>query len=580
MRPHRLPGSRSLLVLLTTSLVSAGPLGCGGDDGAPIDPPPDASPPPAATLALLGPVDHLTRASMALRGVRPSLAELDAVAADPAALPGLVDGYLAGPEFAATMRDLHAETFLLRLELPTISLPAIGPLAGKTATELNGALWDEPLRLIEHVITTGRPYTEIVTADYTMANQIVADAWGTPHTGAAAAWQVQRYTDGRPMAGVLTTSALAYRVRSAGANFNRGRANLLSAALLCHDYLDSDIVVDTSIDLSDPDIVANAVVANPSCAGCHQTLDPLGSFYFGMRANAAPVSIEREGYPYRMFDPAKVDDWARATGRPPGFFGAPAATMPELGAAIAADPRFARCAASRFAGYLTQRDRRDVAGAWVARLQAEFVASGFDARALARAVVLSDEFRVSHSTDAAEAEGVVGLLKARPEQLDRMIADLTGFRWTTDSTQGFRGAPMGRSNLLTGDYIGYRVLAGGIDGYYVTTPVFTMTASSSLVLRALAVAAATHVVDHDLAAAAADRRLLVASDPAEPSEAAVRTQLVGMHARILGERLAADDPAIDLDLALFTDVAAASDVRRAWILTVTALLSDLRAVYY
>lgn len=111
-----------------------------GDDVAP--PPPDVS----ATAVYLSPVQHLTRASMVLRGIRPSLAELQQVQADPTALPGIVDRYLDSPEFGQTIRELHNETLLLEIEQPTFTFPATGPLATATARQINGR-FEEPLRL-------------------------------------------------------------------------------------------------------------------------------------------------------------------------------------------------------------------------------------------------------------------------------------------------------------------------------------------------------------------------------------------------------------------------------------------------
>ena len=60
-----------------------------------VPPTPDAAPDPVSpTVVYLTPTQHLTRASMALRGVRPSLEDLRAVEADPQALGGIVDRYL------------------------------------------------------------------------------------------------------------------------------------------------------------------------------------------------------------------------------------------------------------------------------------------------------------------------------------------------------------------------------------------------------------------------------------------------------------------------------------------------------
>lgn len=565
------------------ALAVAGAAGCdapfvGGDD----DPTGDDDPgDPPAGVALLSPTEHLVRASMMLRGTRPSIEELERVAADPDALPAIVDEYLDSPAFGAVIRDLHNETLLLRVEQPQLTLAAVDALGARTFAEINGSIFEEPLRLIEHVVTNDLPYTEIVTADYTLADGVVAAAWGLPYAGDGGSWEVTAWDDGRPAAGILSSSALYLRHRSAGANFHRGRANVISRGLLCHDYLAADILVDTSIDLSDPDVVADAVRANPSCAGCHQTLDPLGSFLHGFRGQVNVNQIA--SYPLALYNPGTEGRWRTTTRRPPGFFGQPGERLDDLGRMIADDPRFAQCAARRFAAYFTQVELDDLPIEWIARLGDDFAAGGHDAKALARAIVLSDHARVSHVADAddATAEALVGMLRTRPEQLDLLFRDLTGFRWLTDSTRRIRNMPVGRTNLLRADFLGFRALAGGIDGYFVTDPTHTTNAVSSLVLRTLAAQAAAHVVEADLAAPPAERRLLTLVDADVRDPDTIRAQLAALHARIYGRLDPADGEAVDETYALFSAaLAAEDDVVHAWKLTLTAMLGDLSVAYH
>jgi hypothetical protein len=530
------------------------------------------------TAVYLTPPQHLTRISLALRGMRPSVAELEQVEANPDALPAIIDRYLESPAFAETIKELHNETLLLRIEVPQFTYPAIGPLLGKTAREINTGKFDEPLRLIEDIVMNDQPYTKIVTADYTMTNEVTAAMWGMTHTGAADAWTRSALPDARPKLGILSSNAIYDRYRSAGFNFNRGRANFISRALLCHDFLESDIMADTSVDLADPDVVANAVVQNSACAGCHQTMDPLASYLFTFRNTLAPVAVD--AYPITYYSPTTANRWMTANKRPPMFFGVSTGNTTGLGAAIANDPRFAKCAATRFASYFTEVAQRDISNAWVARLQKAFVDSQFNAKALTKAIMLSDEFRISHDSDAAAAETTIGTLKLRPEQLHRMIRDLTGFNWSTTAGT-LRGMPYGTANLLESDHIGFRVLAGGIDSYFVTDYVHTMNATSSLVAKSAAAAAADFVVEHDLAAAAADRTLftkaaVTATDPAE-----IRAQIAHLHARIYGELVAPDSAEVDETLALYDEAFAASSNRaRAWKLTLIGMLSNFRALFY
>jgi hypothetical protein len=565
---------RTRMRILASLLAGAALAACSGSSS----PPPDDHP-GDSTVVLLTPTQHLTRASLALRGLRPSTEDLRAVEADPAALPAIVDRYLGTPEFGETIKELHNETLLLRVEQGFLTLPAIGGLTGATATQINGAVFDEPLRLIEDIVMTDQPYTSIVTADYTMANGAVAEIWGLPHGGPYEVWQRAKWTDGRGAAGVLATSVLYHRHRSAGFNYNRGRANVIAGALLCHDFLDSDIEIDTSVDLSDPDVVANAVVTNPSCAGCHQTLDPLASYLFGFRAQINVGNIP--SYPVPYYLPGQVNRWQVTNRRPPMFFGQPAAGLTGLGRAIAGDPRFARCAATRFASYLTEVAPDSLPRAWIARLQRALTDSNFSAKQLAKAIVLSDEFRVSHDTDAAAAERVVGALKLRPEQLSRMLRGLTGFSWTTTSNLPLRGIRYGTADLLQSDFIGFRVLAGGIDSYFVTAPVHTMNATSSLVARNAAAAAADFVVERDAAAPAAQRTLFTVAPVDATAEDRVRAQLAHLHARIYGELVDAVSPEVGETYALFADaLAGTNDPRRAWKVTLIGMLSDFRSLFY
>ena len=99
----------------------------------PATPPPPLPPDPLPdTVVFLSPAEHLSRASMALRGVRPTVEQLRAVEADPGMIPLIVDGYLASPEFGKTMRELHNETLLVRVEQPTMTYPAVAPLTAVT----------------------------------------------------------------------------------------------------------------------------------------------------------------------------------------------------------------------------------------------------------------------------------------------------------------------------------------------------------------------------------------------------------------------------------------------------------------
>lgn len=108
-----------------------------------------------------------------------------------------------------------------------------------------------------------------------------------------------------------------------------------------------------------------------------------------------------------------------------------------------------------------------------------------------------------------------------------------------------------------------------------------MNATASLVARRAAQLAAAHVIAHDAVAAPAARWLFTQAPVDARERASVRAQLAELHGRIFSELVAPDDPALDDTAALYEGALAASgDPRRAWTVTLTGMLSDLRALYY
>lgn len=437
---------------------------------------------------------HLMRVSMALRGVRPSIEDIETIEKDPTAIAALIDGYLESAEFGETVMDLHNEAWLLRDE--TTLFPAVDDLAGRPVAEVNRSVTDAPLELIRHIVQSDRPYTDIVTTSDVRADADVARLWGVPYSGSGD-WETTQWTDGRPAAGILSSSWVFYRHISVGLNYNRGRANRVSTALLCYNFLNTDVSIDSPIDLSDPDAVAQAVTTQPECVSCHQTLDPLASFFWGHVGAVNTGAIT--DYPVPYYNPSFEVAWQFLGTPAPGFFGSPGTDLEDLGAMIAADPGFANCAARRFSGYLTQRDPDNVPLLEVDELANRFSEGGFHAKELAKEVVLSEAFRGAETPE---------YLIVRPAQWARMIEDLTGYNMDFDFPFDIGGAPFGTVNLADSDLLGFRTLGGGIDARFVTTPSHSMNPTASLFMRTFAADAAGTVVDEDFAQPASERRLL------------------------------------------------------------------------
>lgn len=248
--------SRWILAALLLALAA-----CGGDAVHEPDPQmgePDLGEDDPQEGAWLTPVQHLARASLSLRGQRPSLSELRQVQQDPELLPVIVDSYLEDPGFGQTMRDMHNEIWQLRSYAHMFA--GAGSLQGEELMDINQSLWESPLRLIEHVVVHNRPYSEVVTADYAVANGLVARIWGLEYDGDGQEWVRTRWdapTDQpgpwadprRPHAGILSDSFLFTRYDTTGSNLNRGRANAVSRSLLCFDFLEQEVSLTGEVDL-------------------------------------------------------------------------------------------------------------------------------------------------------------------------------------------------------------------------------------------------------------------------------------------------------------------------------------------
>ena len=589
--------------------------GCGPDGSDPELDLKDTTRPTqvAPSVVLLTPAERLNRISMALRGIRPSYEDMMAVDEDPSILESIVDDYLDDPEFGATMRDLHADTLLNRWE--GAQVPAINALQGRGLSEINASMMEEPLQLIAHVIMRNRPYTEVVTSDEVMADPIVAALWGLEYTGNAEreTWSETQWTDGRPAAGVLSSNGFMVAHQSCGINNNRGRANHISRAFLCHDIAYSAVEIDGFVDISQPENVLDALETNDVCISCHQSLDGLGSYFYGFATILPPFetigSEPNLDVPITFYKTQNEDDWSTdpavmdfeaevpyGTDRPPSYFGHTGRdydTLADLGKAIARDPRFASCAAQRFYAYFNEVDLDAVSIDTVAPLATAFVDDHYDAKQLAKSIVMSDEFAAAYADDAATADDLVGMKRIRIEQLGRMMEDLTGFRWIVDSddtSTGYDAAdpktstiahPFGLVDVTASDRIGFRTMWGGLDSFWVLKPSYTSSPAASLVMRRYAAQAAAYVVERDFALAPGDRKLLGAVDSDTAAEDRVRAQLARLHARILVELVDPKSPEVDRTWSLWESVYdRTASATNAWTVTLAAMLQDVKVVHY
>ena len=560
----------------------------------------------------LSPGDHLLRASMAIRGVRPTPDQLLAVEDEPELLPEFVDSYLADPLLGDMARDLGAELFLVRTDVID-QLPAIGALRGRELSHMHEATSETSLRLLEEIVVDDLPLTELVTADWVWTNPTHALIYGLPFDEDRSGWQRSYWDDGRPPAGVLSDSELWRRYESAGSNFHRLRANFVASSLLCEDFNVRDIDGASGVDISNEFEVANAVRTTDACVNCHQALDPLAGFFWGFKKQTKRFTVvkafnqdcrnynvsgeslvenytpDQFCYPLEHYTVGDEGGWDNWDLRAPGYYGQPLDHLSDLGQSIADDPRFAQCMGRTFYAYLTQSAREDVPIKLAMELQNVLEDSDFNTKELIRHVVLSDSFRATRGEPEAPAPAA-GLQTIRPGQYARTLEALTGFRWIANADLDDCANPRvdgegtrcwGEVDLGVTDRFGFRSMSGGLNGYYITSPTHTITPPKDMVMDRYAFEAAGYVVPRDLDGQNAPAALLTQVTRGDTAENLIRTQLAALHLRILGEFLEADDAEIDTTWGLWSEVEASSqDTETAWIVTVAALLQDTRMVFY
>ena len=294
------------------------------------------------------------------------------------------------PMFAELMKDLpdeRPEEFEEYHERPFFT-------RGDAEWMFRQAVGREPLELIAHVVMNDKPYSEVLTADYTMVNAFSDLAYrsdaGFSHDFAEEDGFYDRrpfgifrpgYNDGHiphdeqfeinedegtftfsdyqqwPHAGVLSTQAWLARYPSTDTNRNRARARWTYFHFLGVD------IEKSAPRSTDPDALAdtdNPTMKNPACTVCHERLDPMAGAYqsfgdighyldqFGGKDSLSDAYKCPECYGGEpgSTDYQEGDTWYRDM-RVPGFEGDPAETdfqdsLQWLAQEIVNDPRFAK----------------------------------------------------------------------------------------------------------------------------------------------------------------------------------------------------------------------------------------------
>lgn len=545
------------------------PIECLGDEPVELD----------DGLSLLSPVDTLRKSMLMVTGRLPSVHEVEAVqATGEPALRAVLREAMQTEAFHERMKELFNDVLLTDKYLP--SRDALSNLDSDAYPDrywfdyidsavynrntmrdrANDAVAREPLELLAHILRNDLPYTEMLTADYTMVNDYSANTYGliyeTPDP------DDPRHFDFYPAqlpgvshAGVLTTIAYLHRFPSTDTNRNRHRSRMFFANFLATDIL---ALADRPIDPTTSSAVHNPTLNDPQCNVCHAVMDPVAGLFQNWGNTGHWEPPELGWYPEMAV---------------PGFGDAQLASYDQgsslrwLAEQSVEDRRFALAPVQHLFHGLTGLDVLTALGSqndddqWDAynaqvdeldRITDAFVTSGYDLEVVVEELALSRYFRAvdtSGSTAATLSQaGTAHLLT--PEELNRKIEAVTGYPWRERYNH---------RDLLLDDY---QMMYGGIDSNSVTERLDAPNGIMGAVGLRMATEQACWAVPRDFLLDAKDRRLFpyveisflpITADGFDVPEvqARIRQNIQWLHHRLLGEHLPLDHEEIEASYQLW-----------------------------
>lgn len=536
-------------------------LGCGNDAT-------DAAAGDSGTVTeQIEPVDPtwlLSRVSLDFRQRRPTAAELERIEADPDAIEEMIGEFLEDPAFEDQIVSWYADVWKTRADSYITGADGEADLydEGNRARFLN-AVGEEPLRIIARIAKDDLPYTDIVTADWTMVNDELIGRFPVELLEEGEGWVKAEYTDGRPAAGIMTSNGVYWRYTSTVENVNRGRARALLEYLLCDNRFDAVIDFDTNADEFDSTNLNSRAAEDPACVSCHVVIDPMGSHLWGYWRHHPESYSEALRY-----YPGREDLWETMTGFEMSFYGQPTDSLWSLGRAMAADPRIVSCPVRQGFAFMHQREYELADVDEMNENREDFIDGGLTLKALFASLSRGTGYRTQDS--AVGGDTVVK--RTSPEQYARSVEAISGYRWTAS----------GGVDMMINDTIGVRVLAGGADGVIVTQPATDHAATSILVQERLAEVGAVTAVATEQEMSAGERTLLTLVEPDEvPDDATLRTQIQHLIWTLHGRRAADDDADLAALESRWTNLNAESgDPAESWALLISALLRHPDFVHY
>ncbi|MFN3200864.1 MAG: hypothetical protein ACE366_20865 [Bradymonadia bacterium] len=425
-----------------------------------------------------------------------------------------------------------------------------------------------PLELIAHVVRNDLPFTEILTADYMVANPYVAQAYGIDDIdfddmADPEEWRVGHIPD-MAHAGLLTDPMFLNRFPTTETNLNRHRSRMVWLFFLATDILKK---AERPVDPTQFE-GHNPTMNDPQCAVCHEQVDPLAGVFRNWDGRARlvedaewPESLRPPGFGDDVLPPAEYPralQWAAERIVADERFAIAAVQVVYQG--LIGRPPMANPTDPNAPGFDAQLAFYNLEQAFLRTLAERFVASGHQLKTIIPDIVVSPFYRAQGSDDLTEDEmsvldplGATRLLT--PEELHQRIIAVTGYPWKRRVGD--------RDLLLDGREMAY--FYGGIDSDNITRRISEPNGIMANIGLRMASEMGCLLSPREFTKLAADRDLLPYVERTftpeddngfaiDGAQQAIRENIRYLHYRILGEVLDLDHPEIDATFELFMSV--------------------------
>jgi hypothetical protein len=353
--------------------------------------------PAAPTVVGLNGFELSTRLSYLLWGTSPDSALLDKAqngALDqPAGVATVVSQMLSDQRSRLGVRRFYEQW----LPLTMIS----GPTADQDRipngdVALAADMVEETSRFIDSVFWGGGTVLDLLTAKYTFVSSKLATIYGvTAQTTTTNPWVRVDFPAGSQRSGLLTQGTILAAGSHGTKPSNTRRGEIIREQLLCDDIPSPPPGVNAITPPAQPGETEQQTfkrhTTDPSCAGCHSMMDPVGWGLAGFDQTGAARTVDTNGQPISVA--------GQVSGRPP--FASYDFTGPtDLGQKLAQSNQYRQCFAKQLFRYAYGRVETSMDTPGITQLQGSFEGSNWAFDKGLAALAQSDGFRYRSKGDA------------------------------------------------------------------------------------------------------------------------------------------------------------------------------------